>query len=615
MSKRETERYEPYDSLADALAHVEDELDPCVTVANVAFDALGRMITAPSSRTSEPVDDGEPMYDECEMPMYGGLEMPTRMGAGEAIELFTSAPVALGGDVPQPEDLSPPPLAFETPPPMLEPPQGRPEPRLLAGRIEDLGEIARGGCGRIHLGFDHQLLRQVAMKILDVDLARSNAAVQRFFEEAQITGQLDHPNIVPVHELGVDEEGRRFFAMRMVRGRTLSDILKLADFDDFSRRDLDRVVQILIKVCDAVGFAHNRGVVHRDLKPDNIMVGTHGQVYLMDWGIARLTAGDRDFDDDTVHLARHQRAEVEGSVTGTLSYMAPEQARGEMACIDARTDLYSLGAILYEVLAGVPPHNNSSFHVNLDNARKGRVMPVEDAAPDRQMPPGLVRIVTKALAPRAEERFQTAEVLKQDLERFLRGGWWFAAQHFTEGSMILTEGEEGDAAYIVTKGHCEVFQARDGKENVLMTLRPGDVFGEIAILTDQPRMASIRALTPVSCMVVTRAAFDEELGRNSWMGAFVKALADRFRDQGEDMNALRNEHALAQFESCLLEHMVFHGRVDADGHREADRLTVLDLITGALDISEAIALERIERSLRFRYDRDRDVVILRRPPG
>jgi serine/threonine-protein kinase len=227
-------------------------------------------------------------------------------------------------------------------------------------RYQDRGEIGRGGVGTVRCAFDRVLLRAVAMKLIDAGTASDLGA--RFVEEAQITGQLDHPNIVPVYEFGTIRGGQSYFTMKLVSGRTLSQVIAQLHEGGFTDVDLEGVLRVLLKVCEAVAFAHSRGVIHRDLKPSNVMIGTHGQVYVMDWGLglllagARLTAGVAAGAPDAAVRASVPQEHTYGP-EGTVGYMAPEQALANIRGIDARTDVYALGAILYQVLTGRAPYH------------------------------------------------------------------------------------------------------------------------------------------------------------------------------------------------------------------------------------------------------------------
>jgi serine/threonine-protein kinase len=409
---------------------------------------------------------------------------------------------------------------------------------LPVQRFEDRGEIARGGMSTVRRVFDNLVLREVAMKVLEP--SRDFDDLARFVEEAQITGQLDHPNIVPVHDIEMDEQGLPTrFTMKLVRGETLRDMLAKLGPPPLSGVQLEQLVQVFLRVCDAVAFAHSRGVIHRDLKPSNIMVGTHGQVYVMDWGIAMLREGPRP--GESMRAPRIRRAgdtlpELLGSLTGTPQYMAPEQARGEIAQIDERTDIYALGGILYQMLTQRAPHESESVEESLRLARRGTVIAPAEAIEDASLPPFLCRIASKALAPSPSDRYQSVDELKRDVEAFLRGGGWFAQQFFAAGTTIVREGDLADAAYIITQGRCQLFKLTDSdtgeerEQRLICELGPGDVFGETAIFTSSTRTATIIAGTDVMALVVTRAALERELDRHDWLRAFVRAVAERFVD-------------------------------------------------------------------------------------
>ncbi|MBK9134271.1 MAG: protein kinase [Betaproteobacteria bacterium] len=391
-------------------------------------------------------------------------------------------------------------------------------PGVQSGRMRDEGEIARGGMGSIHRLYDLDLRRRVALKVIDPALAADASMRQRFIDEARITGALTHPNIVPVHDLAVDDEHRRAsYTMKLVDGRTLTELIAM----QASQRDVERILQVLASVCDALAYSHSRGIVHRDLKPDNIMVGEFGEVYLMDWGCALATTERTLVDGEQ---------DVEGTVAGTVRYMAPEQARGEIGRIDARTDIFSMGAILYKALTGQAPYMGPMDDALAAAQRCEYRSPDESGGVAVKPPPMLTAIVKKAMACEPADRYQSAADLAQELRAFLRGGNWFPLHVFAAGRVIVREGDRADAAYIITAGSCEV-RKRDpehpGCSIALRVLKAGDVFGETAIFADSPRSASVVALEDVSAVVVDRASL-EDLVRNTYLGRFVKAMADRF---------------------------------------------------------------------------------------
>jgi len=262
-------------------------------------------------------------------------------------------------------DLSP--VPDDTEAPHATPPAPL-RPQADYGRYEDLGPLGQGGMGEVRRVRDPDLNRVMAMKLCRAELMTRSSIVARFVQEAQCAAQLQHPGIVPVHEIGTLPDGRSYFTMQVVHGRTLGEIIE--EVHEGGLEDGDRewtfrgLVEAFAKVCDAMAYAHERGVIHRDLKPANVMVGPHGTVLVVDWGVAKVL-GRRDWaaeagDLDPVVTERSRmglHATRVGAVAGTPAYMAPEQARGEVARIDRRSDVYALGAILYEVLSGRAPYD------------------------------------------------------------------------------------------------------------------------------------------------------------------------------------------------------------------------------------------------------------------
>jgi serine/threonine protein kinase/WD40 repeat protein len=293
-------------------------------------------------------------------------------------------------------------------------------------------EIARGAMGRIVAAVDQELRRDVALKIHRgaVDDTRLQ---RRFFEEAQITAQLDHPGIVPIHELGLDNEGRPFFSMQLVRGRDLGAILAAvpAQADGWTRT---RVLHVLLRVCEAMAFAHSKGVVHRDLKPANVMVGQFGETYVMDWGLARVRGAAAEADADMATLRADIASEGEssallthyGDVLGTPAYMAPEQAAGLSHTAEPAVDVYAVGSMLYHLLAGHMPYQSASNRGDSNrgdaNGADAVLQRVRGGPPERlgdDVPAELRAICEHAMARSPADRYADMGALGEDLRAFL----------------------------------------------------------------------------------------------------------------------------------------------------------------------------------------------------
>lgn len=256
---------------------------------------------------------------------------------------------------------------------------------LVSADYEDLGLIGLGGMGEVRRVCDRRLNRLMAMKILRPEWSADAGAAARFVEEAQATAQLQHPGIVPVHEIGRLADGRIYFTMKEVQGRTLAQVIDdVHDQADHDRGGTSadgwsfrRLIDAFRAVCDAVAYAHSRGVVHRDLKPQNIMVGQFGEVLVLDWGLAMVVG--RAAGVGAVHTVRSEDdalATSLGTVSGTPAYMPPEQARGHNERIGPASDVYSLGAILYQILAGRSPFPEGSADAVLQQVINGPPVPL-----------------------------------------------------------------------------------------------------------------------------------------------------------------------------------------------------------------------------------------------
>jgi serine/threonine protein kinase len=397
-------------------------------------------------------------------------------------------------------------------------------------RFEARGTVAKGGMGSIIDVYDHRMERQVAMKVLHSDLVHRQGELEIFVREAQITGQLDHPNIVPVHDMGQDANPP-WFAMKLVQGDSLAERFRRLGPGKLPGIEIEAFIKVMIKVCDAVAFAHSRGVLHLDLKPHNIMVGSHGQVYVMDWGIAvRCERGD----DGHLHPV-----DAKKGLRGTLAYMAPEQARRGLVGVDERSDVYGLGAVLYEFLTGRPPFEPRGVLEDVVRVAENVVLDPLESPTLRQPPPGLAAIATRALSLKPDDRYPDVTTMQAELEALMRGGGWFRERQFSAGDTIVREGDPGETAYILTHGSCDVFK-RSGERSVhLRRIGPGEVFGETAILTSGRRTASVVAVDDVSVLVVTREALERELDSRGWLGPLVRALAERFREADDERAKLR----------------------------------------------------------------------------
>ncbi|MGF1509688.1 MAG: serine/threonine-protein kinase [Myxococcota bacterium] len=290
----------------------------------------------------------------------------------------------------------------------------------------DLGaEFARGGLGRILKARDQRLRRIVAIKEL---LSKDSKAETRFVREAFITARLEHPNIVPVHEAGVWPSGKRFYAMKLVEGRTLAEALDAAT----SREERLALLPHVIDVADAVAYAHSQGILHRDLKPGNVMVGAFGETVVIDWGLAKdIWLRESELRSDAP-ISPDALMTSDGIVVGTPPYMPPEQASARE--VDERSDVYSLGAMLYHVLCGRRPYQDVKNKDVLMAVVSGPPKELADLAPD--CPRDLVAIATKAMARDPDDRYPTAREMAEELRRFTTGQL-VGAHEYSSGELAM----------------------------------------------------------------------------------------------------------------------------------------------------------------------------------
>jgi len=489
--------------------------------------------------------------------------------------------IALGGDAPR-ITLAPEAQTTAERPPVAE---GRP-----GDRYDDICLLGSGGMGEVRRVRDRDLGRTLAMKIASAGVMGNPGALARFIEESQVSAQLQHPGIIPVHELGRLPDGRLYFTMQEVRGRTLADVICEVHAASTGDRwetapstdrgpgwTFRRLVDAFHRVCEAVSYAHERGVIHRDLKPENIMVGAHGEVLVLDWGIAKVT-GRPDLAAEqgaltpgvgaivTDRSQDNSKATQMGAVAGTPAYMPPEQARGEIDRIDARSDIYALGALLYELLSGRAPYVGSSARHVLQMVRSGPPEPVvrqvsaantfgfeSDNTPQGPpqglpLPEELVDACNQAMARDPRDRFRSAA----SLAAVVRG--WLDGAKRREQALAVVE---------AARGHHLEAEALLAKAK---TLR-----GEATALLDgvkpwepEDRKAPGWAREDEATALETVAAVRELEVEQGLQGALRidpslpeahEALCSRLRREHHEAESARDEDATIRAEAGLREHV------------------------------------------------------------
>ncbi|MHC5036407.1 MAG: protein kinase domain-containing protein [Planctomycetota bacterium] len=460
-------------------------------------------------------------------------------------------------------------------------------------------EIGRGGLGRVVAAKDKVLGRDVAIKEMTHE-GVSPDLITRFLREGQVAGRLLHPNIVPVFDVGVKRDGEKktpFFVMGRIFGRNLQEVLRAVEqgdereVEEFTRPRLLRIFQ---ETCLAIAYAHDHGVIHRDLKPANVMIGKYGEVYVVDWGLAKVksegpesTAGMGESPEHPVpeestppletSVAHVNQVDLtmEGEVIGTPSYMSPEQAAGLIDEIDEQSDIYALGAILYQVLTFRPPHEGETFQEVITHVLSGTLTPptmradqrvegkgerdaIVGGMPHGLVPPELEEIVLKALAQDKKDRYPSVMALHGDIQRFLDGEKHREFNHHRAMEMVA-EGKALVSALTEIRRRREETQTRykEKLENVKSTAsveRKREVW-RLQDRVEKLDEAIIRAFGKAA------AAFQEALGFERKNPSARAALADLYWDQYQREEEKGDRGQMVYFESLVREYN--DGRYDA----------------------------------------------------
>ena len=337
------------------------------------------------------------------------------------------------------------------------------------GKYRLLGELGRGGVGLVLQARDVDLGREVAIKVLRDEYQRRPEIVRRFVEEAQIGGQLQHPGVVPVYDLGL-QEGRPFFAMKLIRGKSLAELLEARDDVKADRR---RFLGIFEQIAQTLAYAHARGVIHRDLKPANVMVGAFGEVQVVDWGMGKVLGGDDTPEEPlpadvpvepaSEEVDRPDLRSTLGSAMGTPGYMPPEQARGALGEIDTRSDVFALGAILLEILTGQPAQGGTPME-RLVKALRADPGDWQDRLAGAEADEDLVALVSSCLSADRDARLASAREVAERVTSDLSAVEERARRALLDAAHARTEAAEAQAREAQSRARAAQEQARAERE-------------------------------------------------------------------------------------------------------------------------------------------------------
>ncbi len=399
-------------------------------------------------------------------------------------------------------------------------------------------KLVSGGMGSILTVQDRDLQRTSAMKVILPKFKSDPETLRSFVVEARLTGLLEHPNIIPVHELGFSDAAGLYFTMKLAHGEALSDILeKLAAETPayVEKYNTYQLLNIFKKVCESISFAHSRHIIHQDIKPQNVIVGDYGEVLLMDWGLARFIGDPEDAADPVVREMLQDILRASGvkskMIKGSPSFMSPEQARGVFRELDRQSDVFLLGAALYQMFTLEAPYFGDSLQEVLDRARARDLIPPDARNPARQIPEEICRIIMKAMAAEKADRYPDADALIADVDDLIAGKWTQQEQKtFETGDMLMKEGDAGEEAYLILDGEVQVSRMSDDRKIVLGALKEGDIVGEMSLIAEEKRSASVEALRRTRAAILTKEILSQNLKKlPPYMEKIVSTLTGRLR--------------------------------------------------------------------------------------
>ncbi len=435
---------------------------------------------------------------------------------------------------------------------------------------------ARGGLGAVYQAHDEELRRVVALKEVLSEHAGNPRVREKFVFEAEVTGSLEHPGIVPIYGLGRYTDDKPYYAMRFIQGESFRKTIE--QFHNrhpaptaaiYYDREFRSLLRRLIDACNAIHYAHEHGVLHRDIKPDNIMVGNYGETLVVDWGLAKLMqSGDRESDTPTglpkIHPSSSRTNTVAGSAVGTPIYMSPEQAHGRHEELDGRTDIYSLGAVLFNIASGAYPVEGKSVIEVVQNVRKGNVRSLIDVCPRAPRP--LDSICRKAMATDPDERYRTAVELADDIDRWMNDD--------------------------VVQAHIGHETATERAGRLIRRYRSWTISGAVALLT-------ITVVALVAAVLINSAKKKEEVAKDLAREAREDAVA-RYQDSRSAIDTwlVQSSDALAFFPGA----QSVRQRLLQLATEDYERLSSIDSRDPELELERGRALVKLGDLLQLQED-------------
>jgi len=399
-------------------------------------------------------------------------------------------------------------------------------------RYRYLRPVGEGGISAVGSYYDGRLNRVVALKELKKDNLTNDEHTRFFINESKLLGYLDHPGVIPVFDTFLHEDGRPCYTMKLCQGLPLSSLLESYEGPNRGPMPMQRALEIFTKLAEGLAYVHDKGVLHLDLKPDNIMVGTYGEVMLLDWGSARLFRSDEFYKYLEEHTPDTEVAYFEqerpGITVGTPRYMSPEQAEFGREKLTCASDVFSAGIVFYQMLTSLHP-----FPAQRPRELTEQIRTLEPTPPhevNRDIPRMLSQICLGMLRKVPADRYQDFHAVLQDLASYRGVGEAFPVRECADGEMIFSEGDSGDFAFMILEGQVEIMkQVGESEPKVIATVGVGEIIGELAIISRLPRTAGARARGPTRIRILSKTDIDTEMEKLSpWVSKMITGLSGRF---------------------------------------------------------------------------------------
>ncbi|MFT5274238.1 MAG: serine/threonine protein kinase [Saprospiraceae bacterium] len=418
------------------------------------------------------------------------------------------------------------------------------EPLLSSNRYQELDQLGEGATADVRRVFDTHLNRLVARKNFDISLSSDARLLQTFLNEAKLVSYLAHPGIVPVYDLSADES-RLSYTMPIADGDSLSKVLESDAITGNGRAlPIDQAVSILIKLCETLSFSHDKGVLHLDIKPDNIIIGHYGEVYILDWGAARLINPEQYAESIRALSAQQYSVKYSSEESelflGTPKYMSPEQTTVPRDQLTGTSDIFSLGIIAYQMLCGQHPFQANSIEQLFDAIQNQAVIPLGQL--NSTLPAKLIEIVERMLQKSPIGRYESFTAVLQDLNSLYTAGGAMETRDLAQGEVIFSQGDSAGFAFTILRGEVEISIVVDGKRKLMSTLGEGEMVGELAAISNQVRTATVTTTRPTRIAILSVEFINTELEKTSpWVGSLIRNLANRFSDVNADLAAYKPE--------------------------------------------------------------------------